>query len=434
MDPLIITLFALVLIIVGFASGKFSYALVTIAGLLVLQIGKVLTPAETWSGFSNTTMVLYVALFVLGGGFTKTSLITRMKKILTGYEGNPRAVVWATMGAATLISIFSGVVVAAATVIPIIISITADNDKLSRTQILKPAIDISSMWSGTLPVGLGAGAYLLFNNIVENAGGVGNFTIMDNTISKIFPLIACLIWELFYGWKLIPHKPLTPLKEFGTKIDTPTDGKLTSLTPFQDKVAIFLYFGSVIGMVLVSFFPIVPTYIVAVVCAIIMVLTGVLNEKEAFGSISWTIIFMYAGLLPLTTALQNSGAGQLLTDGLQTMLGGSTNPYYITAVFFLVPAIATQFMMNSAVSSIFMALGAVVCVNLGMDPRCAILAAVAASGCSVLTPMSCPPLAMLYGTGGYTMKSFFTSGLPLFIIFFVVYLITAPIFFPFFPG
>jgi len=434
MDPLIVTLFVLVLIVAGFASGKFSYALIAVVGLVILQVGGVLTPAETWSGFANTTMVLYVALFVLGGGFTKTSLITRMKKILSGYQGNPRAVVWATMGAATLISIFTGVVVAAATIIPIIISITKDNENLSRTQILKPAIDISSMWSGTLPVGLGAGTYLLFNSIVENAGGVGTFTIMDNTISKIFPLIACLIWELLYGWKLIPKEPLSPLKEFGSTMPVLEGDKLTNLTPFQDKAAIFLYFGSVVGMVLVSFFPIVPTYIVAVICAILMMLTGVLNEKEAFGSISWTIIFMYAGLLPLTTALQSSGAGQLLTNGLQAMLGGSTNPYYITAVFFLVPAIATQFMMNSAVSSIFMALGAVVCVNLGMDPRCAILAAVAASGCSVLTPMSCPPLAMLYGTGGYTMKSFVISGLPLFIIFFVVYLVVTPMFFPFFPA
>jgi len=434
MDPLIITLFALVLIVVGFASGKFSYALVTMVGLIILQVGGVLTPAETWSGFSNTSVVLYLALFIIGGGFTKTSLITRMKHMLSGYEGNPRTIIWVTIGATTLLSIFSGVVVATATIIPIIFSITSDNENLSRTQILKPAIDISSMWSGTLPVGLGAGTYLLFNSIVENAGGVGNFSIMDNTVSKIFPLIACTLFALIYGYKLIPKEPLSPLKEYGAPVVKLEGDKLTTLTPFQDKAAIFLYFGSVVGMVLVSFFPIVPTYVLAVICAILMVLTGVLSEKEAFGSVSWSIIFMYAGLLPLTTALQVSGAGQVLTNGLQALLGGSTNPYYITAVFFLVPAISTQFMMNSAVSAVFMSLGAVICVNLGMDPRCAILAAVAASGCSVLTPMSCPPLAMLYGTGGYTMKSFFISGLPLFIIFFVVYLITAPMFFPFFPA
>ena len=434
MSPLIITLIALAVIIIGFASGKFSYALIAVVGLVILQVGKVLTPAETWSGFANTTMVLYVSLFVIGGGFTKTSLLTRMKSMLSGYQGNPRAIVWATMGAATLLSIFSGVIVAAATIIPVIISITEDNDKLSRTQILKPAIDISSMWSGTLPVGLGAGAYLLFNSIVENAGGVGNFTIMDSFVAKIIPLLACLIWEVLFGWKLIPKEPQSPLKEFGSAVPTAKleGGALTTLTPFQDKMAIILYFGSVLGMIFVSFVPIVPTYIVAAVCAILTVLTGVLNEKEAFGSISWTVIFMYAGLLPLTTALQNSGVGQLLTDGLQTMLGGSTNPYFVTAVFFLIPAVATQFMMNSAVSAVFMALSAVVCVNLGMDVRCALLASVAASGCSVLTPMSCPPLAMLYGTGGYTMKSFFISGLPLFIIFFVVYVFTAPLFFPFF--
>ena len=430
MNPMILTLIVFGVLIVAFCSNKISYAVISVSALAILQIFGVLTPAQTWSGFSDTSVVLFVALFILGGGLSKTSLITRMKNMLRGFNGKPRTVVWAVMGASIVLSIFTNSTVAVVTLIPIVISITKDNDKLSRTQMLKPAADMASLWVATFPLGLGAGTFMLFNSIVENAGGVGTFTIMDNTIAKSIPLIVCTLFQFLVGYKLSPLKPVTPLKDYGLVIADPGD-KLTTLTPFQDKAAIVLFFGSIAGMVFVTFVPIMPAYVVAIICAILMVLTGVLSEKEAFGSVAWNIVFLYAGLLPLATALQISGAGQLMTTGLQFILGGSTNPYLITAVFFLIPCILTQFMLNVAVSTIFMTIGAVVCVNLGMDPRAAILAAVSASGVATMSVMASPTVAVVGDTGGYNAKSLAISGLPLCILYFITYLFTAPIFFPF---
>lgn len=434
MDPVILTLIVFAALIIAFCSNKISYAVIAVAGVAILQIGGVLTPAQAWAGFSDSSVILFVALFVMGGSLSKTSLIARLKNMLNGFTGKPRTVVWAVMGSAIILSIFTNSTVAIVTLIPIVISITKDNDKLSRTRMLKPAADMATLWVGTFPLGLGAGTYMLFNSIVENSGGVGTFTIMDNAVAKIIPLIVCTLFQFFVGYKISPEKPLTPLQDFGLAVEQPKDGQLTTLTPFQDKAALILFFGGVAAMVFVNFVPIVPAYIVAVVCALLMVLTGVLSEKEAFDSIAWNIVFLYGGLLPLATALQVSGAGQLLTDGFSFILGGNTNPYLILGVFFLVPCILTQFLLNTAVSTIFMTIGAVVCINLGMDPRAAILAAVSSSGVATMSVMATPTVAVVADTGGYTPKSLALSGLPLVVIYFIVFMITTPIFFPFFPA
>ena len=431
MDPIVLTLLVLMFVMIGFFSGKMSYAVVAVIGLTVLQVGGVLTPAQAWAGFSNTSVVLIVALFVVGGGFSKTSIITKMKIMLNGFQGKERTVVWATMGVASLLSVATASSIAMATLIPIVISLTADNPKLSRTQLLKSSSDMASIWTGTFPLGMAAGTYLMFNQIVENLGGEPNFTIFDMTIAKMIPVLACTVFQFVYGYKLSNHEPTAPLKDFGIKMPELKDGKLTTLTPFQDKFTIFMFIFSVAGMIFVSIVPIVPTYIIAIISAIGMVLFGGLNEKEAFGSISWNIVFMYAGVLPLSTALSNSGADQVVGNAIQAMLGGTTSPYVVTAAFFLSSMIITQFMSNTAVGTIFILLAAVTSINMGIDPRAAVLASGIGATISVLTPIASPNQTMVYGTGGYKIWDFVRSGLPITIIFFVFYIITAPIFFPF---
>ena len=437
MDPMVLTLLVLVLVMVGFFSGKFSFALVSVTAITILEIGGVLTAKEAWVGFSDKSVVLTVALFVLGGGLAKTSLITRLKHLLKDYKGDSKYAVWAILGASALLAVCTASNIAAATLIPVIISLSEGNPNLSRTQLIKSSGDMMNIWTGTLPLGMAADTFMMMNSIVENMGGAGNFKVMDMTIAKALPVLACTIWQFAYGYKLSNKEPNSPLKEFGLKLPELPKGKLTTMTPFQDKAALFLFAASVVGMVFVSVKPaawtslsFLTTNIVAVVCAILMVLCGCLNEKEAFGSISWNIVFMFAGLLPLSTAMSNSGADQAISGAIQKMLGGTTNGFIIVGLFFLITVILTQFMSNTAVGMIFLVLAAATSLNMGIDPKAAMMAAGIGSTVSVLSPIASPAQTMVWGTGGYTIKDFLRSGVPLTVIFFVVYMFTAPFIFP----
>ena len=438
MDPMILTLLVLVLIMAGFFSGKFSFALVSVVGITILEIGGVLSAKEAWAGFSDKSVVLTVALFVLGGGLSKTSLITRLKHMLNDYQGDSKYAIWAILGASSLLAVCTASNIAAATLIPVIISLCEGNPKLSRTQIIKSSGDMMNIWTGTLPLGMSAGTFMLMNSMIENLGGTGNFKIMDITIAKAAPVLVCTIFQFAVGYKFSNKEPHSPLKEFGLKLAELPEGKLTTLTDFQDKAALSLFALSVVGMIFVSvkpaeFIPFLTTNIVAVICAILMVLCGALNEKEAFGSISWNIVFMFAGLLPLSTAMSNSGADQAIAGIIQKMLGGTTNSYVIIAAFFLATVILTQFMSNTAVGMIFLVLAAATSLNMGIDPRAAMLAAAIGSTVSIMSPIASPAQTMVWGTGGYTIRDFLKSGLPLTIIFFIVFIITAPLLFPVHP-
>lgn len=78
-------------------------------------------------------------------------------------------------------------------------------------------------------------------------------------------------------------------------------------------------------------------YIVACIGAVLLVLSGILNEKEALDSIHQPTIFLFAGVLTLSEAIKITGAGDVVADWMISLIGNTTNPYLIMAVFFLIP-------------------------------------------------------------------------------------------------
>ena len=75
-------------------------------------------------------------------------------------------------------------------------------------------------------------------------------------------------------------------------------------------------------------------YLIACIGAVLLVLTGVLSEKEALGAIHQPTIFLFAGVLTLSDAIKVTGVGDLVADYMIKMVGDTTNPYVMMAVFF----------------------------------------------------------------------------------------------------
>ena len=120
-------------------------------------------------------------------------------------------------------------------------------------------------------------------------------------------------------------------------------------------------------------------YLTACLGAVLLVLTGVLSEKEALASIHQPTIFLFAGVLALSDAIQKTGAGDVVADWMIKILGGTTNTYLIMAVFFLVPFVLTQVMSNLATLTIFIPLVTSACLKMGLDPRAAVVGVITAS-------------------------------------------------------
>ena len=95
-----------------------------------------------------------------------------------------------------------------------------------------------------------------------------------------------------------------------------------------------------------------PLAVLTTIAAGLCVVCGTLTESEAYGSISWSTLFLFAGMLPMAQALEVSGAGEQIANGVVQLLGNNANPYLIMSVLFLLTTSLTQFMSNTACAAL----------------------------------------------------------------------------------
>jgi len=426
---MIITFIILLICIIALISNRVPLGVVGIFCPVALSITNVLSTNDAWGGFSNSATITFAALFVLGGGLAKTSLAEQISNrvLAIDFKGKPNkreqliVVIFGVVAMimATLLNAASTV----ATLTPFII-IVCSNLGLSKQRVIKPVSDIANMWSAVLPIGAGVSFYLYANAILKEVGSEEQFGFFDLALVKAPILLVTTAFILFFGYRLLPKR-----MDFPNDQQIVTVNKESKLTPEKERLAYGIFLGIVILMILSGLIDAIPlnTTQLAVVGALLMVCSGIETGKEAVAAINWPVVFIVGGFLPMATALNNTGAGELMAQGLQNMMGGQTNPYLLAAVFLVVPLIATQFMNNIVVMNLFMAIEASIAVNIGINPKFAMTGALVAGTIALLTPMASSPSAMSFGSGEYTMKEFFIGGLPSVLIVLAAYLIWVPI-------
>lgn len=185
-----------------------------------------------------------------------------------------------------------------------------------------------------------------------------------------------------------------------------------------------------IGLMLLENVIGVDMYLIACIGAVLLVLTGILSEKEALESIHMPTIFLFAGVLALSDAIKVTGAGEVVADLMIKIIGNNTNTYVIMAVFFMIPFILTQVMSNLATLTIFIPLVTSACIKIGVDPRAAVVGVLTASCISIMTPMAVPCQIMIIEPGGYKLKDYLKCGTPLAIILAIMTIFLMPLMFP----
>ena len=238
-------------------------------------------------------------------------------------------------------------------------------------------------------------------------------------------LTIAILYMTFVGYKLMPD---IPNEQFSDAAHTASESE--KLSPFKRKLAVLIVLVSIAMMLLENVIG-VKMYLTSCIGAAALVLTGVLTEKEALNSIHQPTIFLFAGVLALSDAIQTTGAGDVVADWMIRLLGDTTNPYIIMLVFFLVPFILTQVMSNLATLTIFIPLVTSACIRMGVDPRAAVVGVIPASCGSIMTPMAAPCQIMIIEPGGYTLKDYLKCGTPLALILIVVSVFFLPTLYPF---
>ena len=376
-SPSTITLLFLLFAVIMFVIEKIPLGVTSMIVCIGLTITDVLDVQTAFAGFTDSNVILFVAMFIVGGALFETGMANKIGGIVTRFAKTERMLIVAIM---VIVGLMSGVLSntgTAAVLIPVVIGIAAKSG-YKRSKLLMPI------------------------------------------------LIAGILFYATIGYKLLPECDPKEEEAFDTKRDFDQVPKwkqwmsliiliLTLLAMiFEEKIGISLCVSGGIG-------------------ALLLILTGVISEKDALKSIDLKTIFLFGGTLSLAAALEKTGAGEMIAEKVIGALGADPSPYLLTLVVFLLCCVMTNFMSNTATTALLVPICLSIAQRIGADPRAVLMACVIGGSCAYVTPIGMPANTMVVGVGGYRFMDFVKAGFPLIIIATVVSMIILPIAFPFFP-
>ena len=157
--------------------------------------------------------------------------------------------------------------------------------------------------------------------------------------------------------------------------------------------------------------------VIPVVGCLVIAVTGCMSKKEIASSLNVDILFMLVGLLGLSTALENSGAAQLIADFIVSIIGADTHPFIVLAIFYFVANIVSQAFSNTGTMALLIPLMTTTCLTMGIDPVPVAMAVAYGANADSLLPMGSPGMAICFGSGGFKFTDLLLPGIVLMLIY-----------------
>ncbi len=176
-----------------------------------------------------------------------------------------------------------------------------------------------------------------------------------------------------------------------------------------------------------------PIQIAAVFGATLMVLTGCLNMEQAYRAIEWRAIFLIAGMLPLGTAMQETGAAAWIA-GQVLSVTGNAGPWPVIFSLYAMTAVSTVVIPPAVLVVIMAPIVLSAMADMGLAPETAMMAMAVAAAASFMSPISHPANILVMGPGGYRFADYLRVGVPLTLVVFVVVMIVLPFIWPLQPA
>lgn len=176
--------------------------------------------------------------------------------------------------------------------------------------------------------------------------------------------------------------------------------------------------------------PRIPIVQLALIGALIVLVTRCVQPQEAYRAIEWKVVFMIFGMLGLGMAIEKTGLAQLIANGMTHGLG-IQDPHIMLALMYLLAAVMTEIISNNAVAVLLTPLAIIVGQTLGVDPVPFVVAIMFGSSASFSTPIGYQTNTFVYGAGGYKFGDFFRAGFPLAVILWLIASFMIPLLWPF---
>jgi len=188
-----------------------------------------------------------------------------------------------------------------------------------------------------------------------------------------------------------------------------------------------------VGMVVLLATGVVPPAIAGLMAAAAMVLLKVVEPQQAYRAISWQTIVLIGGLIPLSVAIQTSGAADILATGLVNAVGGS-GPYLLMLALFALTAALGQVISNAATVLIVMPIALSAAAETGVSPQSILMLVAVAGAASLLTPIATPANMIVMAPGGYRFGDYWKLGAVTMLFWLAVGVLLVPVVWPLYTG
>ncbi len=172
-----------------------------------------------------------------------------------------------------------------------------------------------------------------------------------------------------------------------------------------------------------------PAVMVCLVAAIAMVLLRVISVEQAHRSMAWTTLILVAGMIPLSTAITETGVAESLAERMIEVVGDA-GPRMVLVGLFIVTAVLGQLISNTATALVLIPITLSVATQMGLSPVALLMCVNVASAASLLTPVATPANTMVMVPAGYRFGDYWRLGLPIMAVYFLVAVYLVPVFWP----
>lgn len=426
------TLIVLAVMAVLFVTEIIPLAITSLGGAITLGLMGIITPKVVFSGLSDSTVVLFAGMFVVGAALFYTGLAQKIGETVVSHAGtSENGLMLAIMLVTAIMSALLSNTGTTAALLPVVVGICAVA-KIPASRQLMPLAFAAGI--GGIITMVGTPPNIIVSGTLSKFG-IEPFGFFEFAWIGIPLTIATIVFMMLIGKHLLPKHEITDAGDVEQEVAAEDISNDPKKQLFSGLILLGVILAMILGEPLKEHFGInLPLSMVAVIGAMLCVLTGCLNEKQAYTSIDWVTIFLFAGMMPVATALDQSGAGKMIADAVIGVMGADPSPYFATAVLFILSCVMTQFMSNTASCALLAPIGISIAQGMGADPHAVLMAIGVAASCAFGTPVGTPPNTLVLGPGQYKFTDYVKAGVPLILVCFVVSLIIIPMVWPFFPG
>ena len=415
----VLSLVILLVIVILMLFDKIPATTLALTGAVICCALGMYSFGEILSGIGSSTAVLIISLSILGAALFYSGLAHRIATFILKFTGrSERGIIAGILIASIVLSAISSNTAVVLMMIPLVKCLSQEADISIKRTLFPLAIGAGLGGGCTL---IGGTSNITGNQVLTDASlpTMGFWTL--GAVGIPVAILSVLI-ILTIGMKLLP------------KVEGGYEGEQMDVSVMEssgDKKRMILTGVITVLAVIAMMISTEALFVVALVGALLVILTGCVSEKEAFGAVDIKMLILIASFGVISGSISNTGGDQLIADAFIKVVGTEASPYLICASLFLVTAFMTQFLSNIVAILMMGPIAINIAGVLGVNPFAMVMTVIIAGNACFATPFGSPYMTMLMPIAGYKFKDYVRMGLPYVLLYGVASVLIIPLVWPF---